>query len=176
MSPPENPELSLEEVAGDITTLYEHVQSHADRLASLRQAMLAMDAKLAELLARHHDTQVFRWENLPDTEREARHAAFTRWVDTISERYGYDEIPGCPNWQAHDGIVEELTALWICWTGAYTAGAHPAEPLRWHEALHRARERITDLRGGCTATEHHLPGHDVGYWLRTSTPPRRDMP
>ena len=154
--PPDHQELGLQELAEDITTIYEHIRSHADRLASLRQATLAVDAKLAELLTRQTPAaQVFRWENLTEAERQTKHAAFVTWVDTVASRYDYDEIPGCPNWQDHDALVEELTALWISWTGAYASGAHPTEPLRWHEALHRARDRIVDLRGGCTSTEHH---------------------
>jgi hypothetical protein len=160
--PPDHPELSLQELAEDIATIYEHIRSHADHLSSLRQTTLAVDAKLAGLLTRQAPAvQVFRWENLPDTEREEKRAAFTAWVNTVASRYGYDEIPGCPSWWDHDALVEELTALWISWTGAYMSGAHPTEPLRWHEALHRARDRIVDLRGGCTSAEHHAADRDA---------------
>lgn len=170
MTRPDEPPLTLEELAGDIATLYEHLHSHSDRLASLRQAMLAIDARLADLLAQHPPTQVFRWENLTETERHDKHAALTSWVDTISTRYRYSEIPGCPNWATHDALVEELTALWTAWTAAYTPGAHPTEPLRWHEALHRARDRFTDLRGGCTPTDHHDPGRRTGGQPLMPTP------
>lgn len=82
----------------------------------------------------------FCWRSLDrDAARElwAWLMAWTRW---LVDRYGLaQDLGAC--WPAHPPLVEELTALCVSWHHAYSGKADPDAPLRWHEALHRARQR-----------------------------------
>lgn len=152
--------ITLAELAADLATLYERAATVDKRLASTRQVVAAMDDMLTQLVSRRGaGPQVFRWDDLDTPDRQQRWAAFTDWVTTIAARYGYDEIPGCPQWNQpqHWPIIEELTALWLTWAAAHTPAADSDAPRRFHEALWRARERLEHLRGACTTTRHHQP-------------------
>ncbi|MBL7501546.1 hypothetical protein [Frankia nepalensis] len=94
----------------------------------------------------------FRWEDLaPDQLRHTWHELGT-WVRWLCARYRVDDIPPC--WYQHGDLVEELTALWLAWQGAYRADARPDDPVRWLDWLARARARIARRSPRCGAGAH----------------------
>lgn len=114
----------------------------------------------------------WRWDQLDDTAARTAWHELTTWVDWLTNRYLLeDTIPSC--WYDHGPIVEELTALHLAWTGAYTsAQAHPGEPAHWHDQLQRTLGRIRSWdRHGCTSGRHEP---DVGTTLDPSAHARRE--
>ena len=78
------------------------------------------------------------------------------WVGWFIDRYGLtEEIPAC--WPIHPPLVEELTAIAGAWHAAYDPRAASDAPLRWLEALARARPRLRewDDHTRCRNGEHH---------------------
>ncbi|MEV0132634.1 hypothetical protein AB0H83_29760 [Dactylosporangium sp. NPDC050688] len=78
------------------------------------------------------------------------------WVGWCIDRYSLtEEIPAC--WPVHPPLVEELTALAASWHLAYDPRAASDAPLRWLEALARARPRLRewDDHTRCRNGEHH---------------------
>lgn len=86
--------------------------------------------------------------------------AWTRW---LVDRYGLaQDLGAC--WPAHPALVEELTALSVSWHHAYSGKADPDAPLRWHEALHRARHRWQAWDNTRCRHGHHTPGSADAVW------------
>ncbi|MET7391883.1 hypothetical protein ABZS66_00080 [Dactylosporangium sp. NPDC005572] len=78
------------------------------------------------------------------------------WVDWAVDRFTLtEEIPAC--WPTHPPLVEELTALAAAWHLAYDPRAAADAPLRWLEALARARTRLREWDDAtrCRNGEHH---------------------
>jgi len=82
------------------------------------------------------------WRDLGPTGTEALWKELTDWVAWIRHRYPLArKIPGC--WAEHPELVEELTALWLAWQGAYQdRDAALTAPADWHDrwlpgVLHR---------------------------------------
>jgi hypothetical protein len=120
-----------------------------------------IDAILDELQARKsaEEVTVIRWADLdPDTASRTWPQLY-HWVTWLLDRYTIREIPRSCWWQ-HGLIVEELTALWIAWQGAYGPDTTTTAALFWHEHLDRTRDRIrTRLvqQGNCAAGGHQPP-------------------
>lgn len=96
---------------------------------------------------------------LDDAARKDRLAVLDDWVSWIVNRYGLQRvIPRC--WRRHPALVEELNALELAWGAAFEGDdADPEAPLRWHEDLAKAKERLTEWdRAGCATGEHREPG------------------
>lgn len=57
----------------------------------------------------------------------------TEWATWLRSRYPLaKKIPPC--WSEHPEIVEELTALWLAWQGAYADPNAPiTAPAEWHD-------------------------------------------
>lgn len=120
------------------------------RLDDLETALQA----ITDLLADPKRPAVFRWERLTAASAATLWGLFTAWVDDLDRWYDYPEIPGCPQWWTHRGLIEELTALWIEWRFAYRPKASATDPRFFHEALYRARERCKHIAQSCTRTSH----------------------
>lgn len=89
-----------------------------------------------------HVVTAWCWRNLGPHGQEALWSELAGWIDWLRGRYPLArKIPDC--WREHPEVVEELTALWLAWQGAY---AEPDPPLTaasdWHDrwlpgVLHR---------------------------------------
>jgi len=82
------------------------------------------------------------WRDLGEHGREELWKQLTDWVNYLRSRYPLArKLPGC--WAEHPEIVEELTALWLAWQGAYQdRDAALTAPADWHDrwlpgVLHR---------------------------------------
>ncbi|RLK12657.1 hypothetical protein DER29_5940 [Micromonospora sp. M71_S20] len=148
---------ALAELAGLIDTLRGSVEQLAEAHVALAERVDALDAPGGWVPAG------YCWRDLDaDAARQlwAWLAAWTRW---LVDRYGLaQDLGAC--WPAHPALVEELTALSVSWHHAYSGKADPDAPLRWHEALHRARHRwqgwdTTRCRHG-----HHTPRSGDTVW------------
>jgi hypothetical protein len=100
--------------------------------------------------------------------RQKRFEVLADWVGWLTERYGlHRSIPSC--WWRHPAMVEELNALELAWSAAYESeGADKEAPLRWHEELAKARQRLVQWdRQGCAGGTHRdqrgprRPGQDA---------------
>jgi hypothetical protein len=120
-----------------------------------------VDAILDELQARKPNTGItpIRWADLDAETAHRTWAALYDWVTWLLDRYAIREIPR-PCWYKHGLIVEELTALWLAWQGAYAQDSTSATALIWHEHLDHSRDRIR-LRlvsqGNCATAGHQPP-------------------
>lgn len=97
----------------------------------------------------------WNWDALGPEEASSQWRTLFDWLRRLAERYELAEtLPAC--WWRHGAMVEELTALWVAWVGAYEdAGAGPDMPLKWHEDFASARARIGDWnRLGCGPNHH----------------------
>ncbi|MFF3867057.1 hypothetical protein [Micromonospora sp. NPDC001898] len=148
---------ALAELAELIDTLRGTVEQLAEAHVALTERVDTLDAPAGWAPAG------YCWRDLDaDAARQlwAWLAAWTRW---LVERYGLaQDLGAC--WPAHPALVEELTALSVSWHHAYSGKADPDAPLRWHEALHRARHRwqawdTTRCRHG-----HHTPRSGETLW------------
>ena len=109
-------------------------------------------------------TAAWCWRDLGEHGREELWNQLTDWVDYLRSRYPLArKIPAC--WAEHPELVEELTALWLAWQGAYQDRDAPlTAPVDWHDrwlpgVLHR-------LEHGPFATDcstRHQPRPDSAY-------------
>jgi hypothetical protein len=134
--------------AGDPEPLARQLLQQAQVIARLRADLdrLANEATdtIADVLARLEYLEAspsnssttpaaWCWRDLgphAQTELMAQLAAWTAW---LRHRYPLArKIPGC--WAQHPELIEELTALWLAWQGAYQ---QPDAPLTtaadWHD-------------------------------------------
>jgi hypothetical protein len=143
----------LEEMTAVIETIGEELLAQRDQVSELADRVDQLTAALAD----PKRPAVFRWEILTEkdpAEAERRWVAFNDWVNDMYQWFGYPEIPGCPQWFEHKGLIEELTALWIEWLAAWRSRASPTDPPFFHEALDRARPRFAAIAPSCTRREH----------------------
>ena len=103
----------------------------------------------------------WNWRVLDPVAAEFAFDELAGWVSWMAERYDVaDQLPEC--WAEHGWAVEELSALYTSWRGAYEDPEASAEAgLDWHESFERARDRLRDWdRYGCTAGTHRSgPSH-----------------
>jgi hypothetical protein len=120
-----------------------------------------VDAILDELQARRPGGGIapIRWAELDAETADRTWADLYEWVTWLLDRYAIREIPrAC--WWKHGLIVEELTALWLAWQGAYAPDATSAAPLIWHQHLDHTRDRIRlrlGAQGNCVTAGHQPP-------------------
>ncbi|WP_374539577.1 hypothetical protein [Micromonospora aurantiaca (nom. illeg.)] len=127
-------ERATAELAGLIDTLRGAVEQLAEAHTALSDRVDALDSPTGFVPARHC------WRDLHRDDARELWAWLIAWTRWLSDRYGLaQDLGAC--WPAHPALVEELTALAVSWHHAYSAKADPDAPLRWHEALHRARTR-----------------------------------
>lgn len=89
--------------------------------------------------------------------------ALSVWVRWLVERYDLAEtLPGC--WWRHPAFVEELTALYTSWMGAYADPQSTRDaPLVWHERFATTRARVAEWdRLGC-ARGHHRDAEPLAW-------------
>ncbi len=95
------------------------------------------------------------WPSLLRSEAEEAWEILTSWVDDVlRERYppdAHDKVRAC--WFAHPGVVDELTALYFAWKGAYRPDAAHTAVFEWFDralpnTLGRTREATRECPGG----------------------------
>ncbi|MFE9187857.1 hypothetical protein ACFYMB_31515 [Micromonospora haikouensis] len=157
--PPEaSPQLrAVTELAEIVDTLRDSLEKLAEAHVALSERVDALDDAAGQM------PSAVCWRDLdPDAARELW-AWLIGWTSWMVERYGLaQDLGAC--WPAHPPLVEELTALCVSWHYAYAGQADPDAPLRWHEALHRARQRwqlwdTTRCRHG-----QHSPSNPDTVW------------
>jgi hypothetical protein len=135
-------------VAGDPDPVARQLLHQAQLIARLRRELdqLAHDATdtIAGLLARLEDLETragapaaspaaWCWRDLGPHAQAELMDQLDSWTAWLRHRYPLARrIPGC--WTRHPEVVEELTALWLAWQGAYQ---QPDAPLTaaadWHD-------------------------------------------
>ncbi|GAA1237500.1 hypothetical protein [Streptomyces rhizosphaericus] len=103
------------------------------------------------------------WRQLEVADRTALWAEFTNWVMCIADQFELtpDKLPrNC--WWLHDGVVEELTALWTAYRSAFwTEQDSGASVYLWFDAFGRALDRISrSWLGECTNGYHQPRSRD----------------
>ena len=90
----------------------------------------------------------------------ARWKEFGTWAEWFLCHWEIDETVIPPCWALHGAMVEELTALWSAWQGAYTPTASPSAPAHWHETMGKAIGRLGALESAkrCSRNDLHKPG------------------
>lgn len=75
----------------------------------------------------------FCWRDLPTDEATALLAELDAWVGWLTARYPLGEaVPAC--WAVHPEMVEELTAAYAAWHGAYLESfAAATAAAEWHD-------------------------------------------
>jgi hypothetical protein len=120
-----------------------------------------VDVILDELQARQPGDGIapIRWAELDAQTADRTWVDLYEWVTWLLDRYAIREVPrAC--WWKHGLIVEELTALWLAWQGAYAPDATSAAPLIWHQHLDHTRDRIRlrlGTQGNCVTAGHQPP-------------------
>lgn len=96
-----------------------------------------------------------RWADLTQEQAAATWTGLIDWTGWLVRRFQlYEELGSC--WPDHPALVEELGALWLAWQASYDDQAPLEAPLRWMEALARARARwrIWDDHTRCRFGHH----------------------
>jgi hypothetical protein len=155
-----------------VTELADKVEAVIQRLdadGSSRQPenrLRAIESKLRELHKRvgqlehkkaHAEAQQAArkpWSDLTPEEADQRWKELHAWVQELLARnnIGPKEIPDC--WYRHNGLVDELEALRWAWLELNNPESKCSEPIRWREALHRARGRWPLFNPNGCATTH----------------------
>ncbi|MGW4593258.1 hypothetical protein ACWEKJ_38575 [Amycolatopsis thermoflava] len=80
------------------------------------------------------------------------------WVRWLAAQFRLTALlPPC--WPQHPVLVEELTALYLAWDGAWKSSAPPEAPSAFLERLDRARVRWADTNWGIPRCDgSHEPG------------------
>jgi len=75
------------------------------------------------------------WQSIGEDEALEQWRHLTAWVGWLRGRYPIaEQLPGC--WWRHSELVEELTAVWLAWHGAYTdPRGHPGAPADFHDRV-----------------------------------------
>lgn len=98
---------------------------------------------------------VVNWRTLPDEREPEVWRLLAEWVSWLCTRYTIPArlIPDC--WYLHDGIVEELSALFSSWEVSFEeadSGGHG--PLGWHERFEYFRSRLRHYKPEGCANGH----------------------
>jgi hypothetical protein len=127
--------------------LAEQLMEQAKLLSSLRRdldelANVATDST-ADLLARMEELEhvgagsrsstAWCWRNIGPQAEEVLWKELDSWVAWIRSRYPLArKVPEC--WAKHPEVVEELSALWLAWQGAYEERDAPLTAAAdWHD-------------------------------------------
>lgn len=122
--------------------VHDHVDLRADH-GKLAKAHAALHQQVTKTARTRSDAPLsVRWDRLDRPTASTVWAWLINRVQWLVERYSLQEDLG-PCWPQHPALVEELTALCLSWHNAYD-GVNRDAPLRWHEALDRARRRWRD--------------------------------
>ncbi|MCZ7379698.1 hypothetical protein [Micromonospora sp. WMMC250] len=125
---------AIAEIAGLVDALRVSVERLAEAHVALVERVDALDDDTGGAPGRHC------WRDLDRDAARELWAWLIAWTQWLVERYGLaQDLGSC--WPAHPALVEELTALAVSWHYAYSRKSDPDAPVRWHEALHRARHR-----------------------------------
>jgi len=75
------------------------------------------------------------WQSISEDEALEQWRHLAAWVGWLRGRYPIaEQLPGC--WWRHSELVEELTAVWLAWHGAYTdPRGHPGAPVDFHDRV-----------------------------------------
>lgn len=100
------------------------------------------------------------WRDLGPEAAETLWHELTGWVGWVRHRYPLAKrVPAC--WTEHPEVVEELTALWLAWSAAYSERDAPLTgPIDWHDrwlagVLHRLEHGMFAL--DCGQGHHERP-------------------
>lgn len=160
-------ERATAELAALIDTLRGSLEQLAQAHVTLSERVDALDSPTGFVPARHC------WRDLDRDRARELWAWLIAWTRGISDRYGLAQDFGAC-WPAHPPLVEELTALAVSWHHAYSTKADPDAPLRWHEALHRARTRWQQWDyTRCRYGQHSDPSPDA-VWSQPWPTPAED--
>ncbi|MFI6129439.1 hypothetical protein [Micromonospora sp. NPDC051141] len=148
---------ALAELAELIDTLRGSVEQLAEAHVALTDRVDAFDA------AGGWAPSGYCWRGLDADAARQLWAWLVTWTRWLVDRYGLaQDLGAC--WPAHPALVEELTALSVSWHHAYSGKADPDAPLRWHEALHRARHRWQAWDSTRCRHGHHTPRSGDTVW------------
>lgn len=149
MSPESNPTSMTDPIGRE---LMRHAQLISQLRSDLDELAHSTTDIAADLLARLEDVdsgdlkstspRSWSWRDLGPKAAEELRSQLTDWVGWLRSRYPLaKKVPPC--WHEHPEVVEELTALWLAWQGAYAdANASLTAPAEWHDhwlpgVLHR---------------------------------------
>jgi hypothetical protein len=98
---------------------------------------------------------VVNWRTLPEEREPDIWRLLSEWVSWLCTRYVIPArlVPDC--WYLHDGIVEELSALFSSWEVSFEeadSGGHG--PLGWHERFEYFRSRLRHYKPEGCANGH----------------------
>lgn len=101
---------------------------------------------------------------IAEDEAVLRHAEVARWVRWLVGTYQLEEVVQ-PCWERHDALVEELTALYVAWAGAWSGDERPDQAVVWHSQLSAAHERLKRWQGACRPDRctRDLAGREVDF-------------
>ncbi len=140
---------------GQMNELLDVVSQLVDRVLLLEQQDARQPTRRTD---RPEARAPFRWENLDAEQTRDTWQELGDWVRWLCERFRIDDIPPC--WYQHSDLVEELTALWLSWEGAYHPDARFDDPVRWLDWLSRTRTRFARRSPRCGVGAHKA--HDLG--------------
>jgi hypothetical protein len=160
--PPDEPLAALSAQVADLRADLRTVKARVETgtipvhgLTALRERVDALEA-LAGVLQEEKAarTPAPCWTGLDDTERAARLADLTRWVNgVLAVNYPHAAPRTC--WASHPAAVWELGNLHAEWCRIYTRKHPPlADALTWHDrwlpnVTGRVGTILKDCKGGC---------------------------
>ena len=103
-----------------------------------------------------------------DADRENWKAELAAWVSWLVYTYRLEGVPAC--WWRHPALVEELTAAWFGWKGAWIAPSYSYDAMRWHAEFASALDRIEHRWHIHTANQEHEPDHNLNWDDRSGEP------
>jgi hypothetical protein len=118
-------------------------------LADVAEAVMELGRTVTELAADLEDLQARKaaggpWWNtdtLRPADAERLRGTIIAFGDYLQAVYAITPLPH--RWEDDPALLAELSALYVGWIGAYREPrANTTAPLQWHEALHRAIDRI----------------------------------
>ena len=102
--------------------------------------------------------------------------AVAEWVDWLVDRYRLGHmVPPC--WWAHGPMVEELSALYVAWNGAYRdSEASAQDGVAWHEHLGHSIKRLLGWNVERCTYGKHRPVSATHWETDLSWPPNPAEP
>jgi len=103
------------------------------------------------------------WKIADPSIAAAELSALDAWLRWFVPRYNLTSlVPPC--WTQHPPMVEELSALYAAWRGAYSdPAANPDAGLTWHEQLDRWRARWANWNPDNCNVNVHRPTVEVEW-------------
>ncbi|QGN58900.1 hypothetical protein [Nostocoides sp. HKS02] len=83
------------------------------------------------------------------------------WVERLADRFALDTRVVPPCWEAHNGMLEALSALRDHERGSYAPDADPRAGVDWLHALREVRTLLLEQAAltQCTVQQHRDPPH-----------------